>query len=325
MKKVALRTDDSRFSHLPDYSFSPHYLRVIHPDYESLNLHYVEEGNPAGLPVLMLHGCPAWSFLYRKVIHRLLKSPQAHQLRIIAPDHIGCGKSDKLLERQDYSYDFFVSCLRQFVTQLDLKNITLVAQDWGGPIGLRLFSEMPERFARLVLTNTLLPNAEMPPRGVAGWPGEIIQQWVQYTRQVQDLPTGKIIQGVCKSKLSAEVMSAYDAPFPDARYQQGILHWPSLIPQLETDPGIAENRQAWKALEETDIPLLTAFSDSDPSTADWEVIFQHRAKGAKNIVHHKLTNAGHMVQEDRGEELAELIEKFIFPECRPVNLPSPEC
>jgi len=312
LKKTALRTESSRFLSLPGYSFSPHYLTVTHPSYEPLKLHYVDEGHPAGLPVLLLHGCPAWSYLYRKVISGLMASPHAKRMRLIAPDHIGCGKSDKLLERSDYTYDFYVSTIREFIHQLDLRDITLVCQDWGGPIGLRVLGEMPERFSRIVVTNTLLPNAEPLPRGVADWPGEIIKQWVTFTRSANDMPVGKIIQGVCMSKLPAEVIAAYDAPFPNASYKQGVLNWPALIPLTEDCPGIVENRRVWEILEKSDIPLLTAFSDGDPSTAGWESVFQSRVKSAQHILHVKIKSAGHMVQEDKGEELAGIIEKFIF-------------
>jgi len=312
MKKTALRTESSRFLSLPGYCFSPHYIAVTHPDYEPLQLHYIDEGNAAGLPVLLLHGCPTWSYLYRKVISRLVASPHGQQLRVIAPDHIGCGKSDKLLERSHYTYDFYVRTIREFIQRLDLRNITLVCQDWGGPIGLRVFSEIPERFARIVVTNTLLPDALPPPRSVANWPGEMIEQWVTFTRSTNDMSMGNIVQGVCIGKLSAEIIAAYDAPFPDARYKQGMLNWPSLIPLTADSIGIMENRRAWEVLEKNDIPLLTAFSDGDPSTVAWENIFQHRAKGAQYRTHVTIKGAGHMVQEDKGEELAGIVEKFIF-------------
>lgn len=272
----------------------------------------MDEGSPSGLPVLLLHGCPAWSYLYRKVINKLLGSCHGQQLRLIAPDHIGCGKSDKLLDRSDYTYDFYVGTIREFIQQLDLRNITIVCQDWGGPIGLRVLSEMPDRFARIVVTNTLLPNAEPLPLGVADWPGKIIKQWVTFTRSANDMTVGNIIQDVCISKLPAEVIAAYDAPFLDASYKQGLLNWPSLIPLTEDSAGIMENRRAWAILEQKNIPLLTAFSDGDPSTAEWENIFQSRAKGAQHLAHQKIKQAGHMVQEDKGEELASIIEDFIF-------------
>jgi haloalkane dehalogenase len=312
VKKVPLRTDETHFINLPGYPFKPHYLFVQHPDYEPLRMHFLDEGHPDATPVLLLHGCPTWSYLYRKVMAALQYSPHGKHLRLIAPDHIGCGKSDKLLARSDYRYDFYVSSIGELITQLDLRGITLVCQDWGGPIGLRLFSEMPERFARIVTANTVLPNAELPPRGVADWPGDTIRQWVSFTQHASDMPVGQIVQGVCVTPLPADVIAAYDAPFPDARFKQGMLNWPSLIPLAEGYPGIRENRHAWEMLEQTDIPLLTAFSDSDPSTADWETVFQCRPRGAQHLTHVKIKGAGHMLQEDQGEILAKVIEMFIF-------------
>jgi len=311
VKKTALRTDDQRFANLPGYPFKPHYLFVNHPDYEPLRLHFLDEGAAKKYTVLLLHGCPSWSYLYRKVISGLLKASPDTGARIIAPDFIGCGKSDKLLLRADYSYDFYVATLKQFIEQLNLNNIILVCQDWGGPIGLRVLSEMSERFSRVLVTNTLLPNAEAFPRGVNNWPGELIQNWVNYTKNAEDISISQVMQGVTLNKLSAEILTAYDAPFPDARYKQGMLGWPALIPLTENSAGIHENRQAWEFLVQSNIPFLTAFSDSDPSTIDWEIIFQQRVRGAKKLQHVKIKNAGHMVQEDQGEELARIINHFL--------------
>lgn len=324
MKKIALRTDESRFADLPDYPFVAHYLPIQHADYETLRMHYISEGsvsegsvsegeqNTSSLTLLLLHGCPTWSYLYRKVITALQQSNHSAGIRMIAPDFIGCGKSDKLLQRSDYSYEFYVDSLRQFIKQLDLCNIFLVCQDWGGPIGLRVLSEMPERFAAVIASNTLLPNCEAPPRGVANWPGSIIEQWVNYTQKASDANISQLVQGVCTTRLPAPVLAAYDAPFPDARYKQGMLGWPSLIPLTEKAAGIKENRQAWQWLENSKIPFATAFSDSDPSTADWEKVFQQRVPGAANHSHEKILDAGHMVQEDKGEELAAVIKKFLI-------------
>lgn len=305
VKKTALRTDEARFRYLPGYPFQPHYLNVSHAAYDSVRLHFVDEGDSRGDVVLLLHGCPTWSYLYRKVIHRLLQGHPA--LRVIAPDWPGCGKSDKLLQREDYCYDDYVRWLREVISALDLDRITLVAQDWGGPIGLRVMSEMPERFARALLTNTLLPNAEAPPRGVAPWPGEQIRQWVNYCTQAKELAIGRIVEGSCVRPLDADTRAAYDAPFPNASFQQGMLNWPTLIPLDADAPGIAENRRAWDFLERSTIPVFTAFSDKDPSTADWETVFHQRALGAQHTTPYRIHNAGHMVQEDAGEELADII------------------
>lgn len=309
MKKIALRTDESRFANLPDYPFATNYLYVNHPDYEPVRMHFLDERHQEKITVLLLHGCPSWSFLYRKVISTLLKIENS--VRIVAPDFIGCGKSDKLLARADYTYDFYVATLKQFIQQLDLKHIILVCQDWGGPIGLRVCSEMPERFAAVIASNTLLPNCEPAPKGVENWPGDIINQWMHYTQNASDISISQVMQGVTKTKLPADILAAYDAPFPDARYKQGMLGWPSLIPVTEQSAGVIENRKVWEFLETSNMPFVTAFSDSDPSTAHWEAIFQQRVRGAKNQTHHKIKDAAHMVQEDKGEELAAIINNFL--------------
>jgi len=308
MQQKALRTPDSCFNNLKEYPFKEHFVSVEHPAYEPLRMHYVEEGPRDAPPILLLHGCPAWSYLYRNVITALAEAG----LHVIAPDHIGCGKSDKLVNRADYSYEHYVQCMQSFITQLNLCNITLVCQDWGGPIGLRCLAEMPERFDRVLITNTLLPNCELPPRGVEGWPGEIIENWVNFTVNSDDIPIGQIIQGVTCTDLQEDVIAGYDAPFPGPEYKQGMLVWPSLIPQQESFPGIAENRRAWQVIEKLDIPMLCAFSDSDPSTAAWEAVFKHRLHGAQNQSHKKILQAGHMVQEDKPEELVEIIIKFVL-------------
>jgi haloalkane dehalogenase len=317
VKKTALRTDDFRFANLPGYPFTPHYLYVHHPDYEALRMHFVDEdcagqNKTENVTLLLLHGCPSWSFLYRKVITALLNPDAGNSpARIIAPDFIGCGKSDKLLARSDYSYDFYVSTLRQFIEQLNLKRIILVCQDWGGPVGLRVCSEIPERFTAVIASNTLLPNCEAAPLGVENWPGDIINNWVQYTKNASDIVISQVMQGVTVTKLPADILAAYDAPFPDARYKQGMLGWPALIPLTENSAGIKENRKTWTFLENSVMPFVTAYSDKDPSTADWEKIFQQRVKGAKNRKHPKILNAGHMVQEDNAEALAAVIRSFL--------------
>jgi haloalkane dehalogenase len=306
VKKV-LRTPDACFENLSGYSFTPNYVNIDHAGFEPLRMHYVDEGNPDGNVVLLLHGCPAWSYLYRKVIPVLASAG----FRVIAPDHIGCGRSDKLPQGSDYSYENYVNWMQQFINTLALENITLVCQDWGGPIGLRTFSAMPEKFTHILVTNTLLPNCEPVPNGIADWPGELISNWINFTANADDLPVGGIIQGVTVTELDDDVLAGYDAPYPDASYKQGILQWPSLIPVSEDRPGIKENRAVWQLLENTDIPFLTAFSDQDPSTADWEKVFQYRVKGAQGIAHKKIADAGHMVQEDQGEALANIILDFI--------------
>lgn len=302
-----LRTADDRFDGLPGYDFSPHYMDVPDERLGPLRMHYVDEG-PADAPVvLMLHGEPSWSFLYRKLIPPVA----AAGYRAIAPDHIGFGRSDKPAAREDYSYDRFVGWMRSLVEQLDLRRITLVCQDWGGPIGLRLLSEMPERFDAVLATNTLLPNCEPPPRGVAPWPGEIIEQWMATCRTSSDLPISEIIAATCVQRPADDVLSAYDAPFPDARYKSGALQITCTIPVDEQSEGLAANRAAWQVLEQFNRPFLTAFSDSDPSTLAWESVFRARVPGAAGQADVRIKGAGHFVQEEQGETLADILLDFL--------------
>lgn len=301
-----LRTPDQRFSALVDYPFDPHYLMLEHGA-KTLRMHYVDEGPDEGPAVLLLHGCPAWSYLYRKVIPPLVEAGY----RVIAPDHIGCGRSDKLVRREDYSYQYFVDWLDAFVQVLDLKKLTLVAQDWGGPIGLRVLSQQAARFDRVLLTNTLLPNCQEPPLGIIDWPGDTISGWIDFTASTQDMPVGQIVQGSTVSNLTDEVVAGYDAPFPDATFKSAVLQWPSLIPVNDAMPGVAENRKVWEFLERFDKPFLTAYSDSDPTTFDWEAVFQQRVPGAQGLKHARISSAGHMVQEDQGSRLAAIILDFI--------------
>lgn len=295
-----LRTPDARFADLPDYPFAPHYAEIADERFGSLRMHFVDEG-PRDAPIaLMLHGEPTWSFLYRKMIPLVA----AAGYRAIAPDMIGFGRSDKPTRRADYTYQGFVDQLKAFITGQDLKRITLVCQDWGGPIGLRTLSELTDRFDAVLATNTLIPNFEPPPRGVAGWPGKQIEDWAALCRTSDDLPISEIVSGVGVDRLPDAVRAAYDAPFPDASYKAGTLQITCCIPIEETMPGIEENRKAWEVIEKFDRPFLTAFSDRDPSTKGWEAIFRGRVPGAKGQPHVEIANAGHFVQEEQGPALA---------------------
>lgn len=307
MDKTILRTPDHCFENLPGFDFSPHYQSVSDDRYGKLRMHYLDEGVKDGPLVLMLHGEPTWSFLYRKVIPPLV----AAGCRVIVPDHIGFGRSDKLPERSDYSYQRFVDWMLEFVEHLELKDITLLCQDWGGPIGLRVLASMPDRFAAVMATNTLLPNCQSPPQGVADWPSEAIAGWVTVTAGADDLPVGDIVASTCVGPMTDEIKKAYDAPFPDARYKAAVLEFPSLIPIVASMPGVAENRQAWQVLERWHKPFVTAFSDSDPTTRDWEAVFQQRVPGAQSQRHAQVTAAGHFVQEEQGEALANILLELI--------------
>jgi haloalkane dehalogenase len=298
-----LRTPDDRFAGLPDFDFTPRYHMIDDPTLGPLRMHFIDEG-PRDAPVaLMLHGEPTWSFLYRKMIPVVA----AAGYRAVAPDMIGFGRSDKLAERGDYSYQRFVDWMKTFVTGLDLRRVTLVCQDWGGPIGLRVLSETPDRFDAVLATNTLLPNCEPPPRGVEGWPGEIITNWVATCRAANDLPISEIVAGVCLERPDPDVLRGYDAPFPDAGFKAAPLQITCLIPVDADMPGVAENRRAWAVLETFDKPFLTAFSDRDPSTKAWEDIFRSRAPGAALQPAIEIKDAGHFVQEEQGEALAAVL------------------
>lgn len=307
-----LRTPDERFVGLPGFPFAPHYQTVTDGDLGSLRMHYVDEGGRGAGgarrgTVLMLHGEPSWSFLYRKLIPPVAASGW----RAVAPDHIGFGRSDKPAARAAFSYDRFVGWMRAFVQALDLDRIVLVCQDWGGPIGLRLLAEMPDRFAGVFATNTLLPTAEPPPRGIADWPGPIVSAWMDMCRTSDDLAVSEIIAATCVIRPSAEILAAYDAPFPDARYKAAALAITTLIPAAPESPGIAENRAAWDVLERFDRPFATAFSDADPATAAWAAVFRARVPGAARASHRRIADAGHFVQEEQGEALAAALVDFL--------------
>jgi haloalkane dehalogenase len=264
-------------------------------------MHYVDVG-PADAPVvLMLHGEPSWSFSWRKVIAPVV----AAGYRALAPDHIGFGRSDKLAERSDYSYQQYIDWMIALIQALDLQRIVLLAQDWGGPIGLSALAAMPERFNAVIVANTLLPNCQAPPQGVADWPGELIANWVAMSAAADDLPISDIVAGVVLRPLPADVKRAYDAPFPDVSYKAAALQFPSLIPINPSMPGVEQNRRVWKVLEQWQRPLVTAFSDGDPTTRDWQQVFQQRVPGAAGMPHTVIAGAGHFLQEEQGEALGQ--------------------
>ncbi len=301
---MILRTPEQRFNALPDFPFKPHYQSVT-SRHGALRMAYIDEGPRDAPVVLMLHGEPSWSFAYRHVIAAVA----AAGFRAIAPDHIGFGRSDKLAARSDYSYAGFVDWMVEFVQALDLQNVLLLCQDWGGPIGLRTLERMPGRFCAVVAANTLLPNCEPPPKGIAGWPGELIENWAAMTAAADDLPVADIVSGVCVKPLGDAENSAYDAPFPDATFKAAVLEFPSLIPIRGDMPGCFENREVWRLLEAWKKPFVTAFSDSDPSTAPWAEVFHSRIPGADNPFHVTIAKAGHFVQEEQGRALADVVLK----------------
>ncbi len=294
-----LRTPDARFEHLPDFAFAPNYRDVGHGD-ARVRMHYLDCGPRDGEVVVLLHGEPSWCFLYRTMIPVLT----AAGYRAIAPDLIGFGRSDKPAEQTDYTYQRHIDWVLDLLQSLELRGPTLMCQDWGGLIGLRLCGEHPELFARVVAANTFLPTGEhqLP---------EAFFRWQQLSQQLPVFPTGKIINGGCTSNLSSEVMAAYDAPFPDASFQAGARVFPMLVPTSPDDPAAAANRRAWQRLATWDRPFLTAFSDGDPITAGAEKILQAHIPGARGLSHTTVQNAGHFLQEDQGPALAAVICRFI--------------
>jgi haloalkane dehalogenase len=289
-----LRTPDERFSNLPGFSFAPHYVVV-----DDLRIHYLDEGPQGADPVLLMHGEPSWSFLYRKMIPTLIR-----ESRIIAPDLVGFGRSDKPAKREDYTYQRHVDWMYKLISKLDLRNVTLVCQDWGGLIGLRLAAEQEGRFARIVAANTGLPTGE-------GQISEAFKNWQKFSQETPQFPVGMIVNGGCVSSLSADVIAAYDAPFPDESYKQGARQFPLLVPTSADDPAVPANRKAWEVLSKWRKPFLTAFSDSDPITKGGEKILQATIPGAKNQPHTTIAGGGHFLQEDKGEELARVVADFI--------------
>jgi len=295
-----LRTPDYRFANLPGYPFAPHYVEVDDFEGGRLRMHYVDEGPRSAHPVLLLHGEPSWSYLYRKMIVALSRAG----CRAVAPDLIGFGKSDKPTERADYTYARHVAWITAFVEALDLENITLVCQDWGSLIGLRVAAERPERFARLVVANGGLPTGsqQMPDAFFA---------WRRFSQETAEFPIGAIVTRGCFEELSPEIVAAYDAPFLDESYKSGARQFPMLVPVSPEDPAAEANRNAWGVLERWTKPVLTAFSDKDPITRGGDLVIQGIVPGAKGQPHTTIADAGHFLQEDKGEELARVVVDFI--------------
>jgi haloalkane dehalogenase len=296
-----LRTPDDRFDALPDFDYVPRYADVPDQDGGSLRMAWVEDGPADGEPVLLLHGEPSWSFLYRTMLPLLAE----RGLRAIAPDLVGFGRSDKPADVSDHTYARHVEWVRVLAFEvLDLSAVTLVAQDWGGLIGLRLAAEHPERFARLVAANTGLPTGDqdMPP------------VWHRFRRAMQNAPEldiARFVQSGCRTALSEQVRAGYDAPFPDASYQAAPRAMPGLVPYRPDNPASAANRSAWAKLAASPIPMLVAFSDGDPITAAMGPLLIRTMAGAAGREHPTIVGAGHFLQEDAGPELARYVNEFV--------------
>jgi haloalkane dehalogenase len=290
-----LRTPDACFGKLPDWPYAARYVEV-----GTVRVHYVDEGPRDAAPVLLLHGEPSWAFLYRKMIPVLVKDGH----RVVAPDLVGFGRSDKPDRREDYTYERHVDWMKQVIARLDLRGVTLFCQDWGGLIGLRLVAEDTARFARVVASNTGLPTGD---QNVP----EAFRAWQAFSQNVPALPVGKIVQSGCARGLTPEVVAAYEAPFPEERYRAGARQFPMLVPTRPDDPASDANRRAWEVLGRFDRPFLTAFGDSDAVTRGADGVFQKRVPGAAGQPHVTLERAGHFIQEDAGPELAGIVSAFV--------------
>ena len=295
-----LRTDDSCFEQLPGYDFSPNYVSVDDGEGGELRVHYLDEGPHDAKPVLLMHGEPSWCYLYRKMVPVLVAAGH----RVIAPDLVGFGRSDKPTQRSDYTYLSHVDWMQAWLTKLDLNDITLVCQDWGGLIGLRLVAENTERFARVVAANTMLPTGDHDP-------GKSFKDWQTFSQEVPEFPAGGVIKGGTVSDMSEAVVAAYNAPYPDESYKEGARQFPLLVPITPDNPASEKNRAAWKVLAQWNKPFLTAFSDRDPVTKGGHVRFQKEVPGSQGQEHVTIEGGGHFLQEDKGPEFAKAVIKFM--------------
>ncbi len=331
-----LRTPEERFQNLQDFPFAPHYVEVDDGDGGTLRLHYLDECPADKEPtscetILCMHGQPSWSYLYRKMIPIFVTAGY----RVIAPDLVGFGRSDKPAARSDYTYANHVHWMNGFIRNLDPPPLTLVCQDWGGLIGLRVLIENQDRFARVVAANTGLPDAQGIPDEMAPELRKLLADtpalppldmlaklaapadarpgfmyWIRHCDAYPEFDPSEVI-GLSVKHCTDNDRAAYSAPFPSEEYLQGARQFPSLVPIIPDDPAIPANRAAWEALAKFNKPFLTAFSDSDPVTAGFEVRFQKEIPGAQQQKHVTIKGAGHFLQEDAGKELAEAVIHFI--------------
>lgn len=314
-----VRTSDQRFAGLPDYPFAPRYCQVPWPGRDvDLRMHYIDEGPRDAPVVLMVHGEPSWSYLYRRMIPVFTRAGY----RAIAPDLVGFGRSDKPTRHWDYSLASHVHWLESLVKTLELENLTLVCQDWGGPVGLGVLARQSARFCAVVAANTMLHTAGPELAGRTTWAAHArdeqdvtvnaaLLDWARHSQREAQFLASVSLQFATARDMPPEVAAAYDAPFPSEWHKAGMRQFPLLIPLTPGDPGAAINRDTWAALERFDRPFLTLFSDGDPTTRGWETLFRERVPGARGQPHQVLENAGHFWQEDCGAEAAEGIVAWL--------------
>jgi haloalkane dehalogenase len=291
-----LRTPEERFAQISDFPYIPKYVEI-----GGLRIATIDEGPRHAAPVLLMHGEPTWSYLYRKMIPGLLAAGH----RVIAPDLIGFGRSDKPTAKSDYSYANHVAWMVAWMQAMDVQHATLFCQDWGSLIGLRMATHSPERFDRIVLANGGLPT------GTQGVTPRAFKLWRAFARFSPWFPIGKIVNSGCAVKLSEPEIAAYDAPFPSSKYEVAARLFPTFVPTEPNDPERAANEQAWNVLKQWHKPFLTLFSSRDPVTRGGDKIFQKLVPGAANQPHATTRGAGHFLQEDKGPELSKAISDFI--------------
>lgn len=289
-----VRTPEQHFERLPNYSFEPNYI-----DIQGLRMHYVDDGPKDADPILMMHGEPTWSYLYRHMIP--ICSSAGH--RVIAPDLIGFGKSDKPTNPEDYSYQTHMDWMTQFMEALDLTNITLVCQDWGSLLGLRLAAENEHRFKAIVIGNGMLPTGEQEPP-------KAFKLWKTFALHSPWFPIARIIESGTFKSLSKDERKAYNAPFPSKKYKVGARVFPALVPVSPNDPATSANQEAWQVLKQWHKPFLTTFSNGDPITRGGDKYLQERIPGAKGQAHQTLIG-GHFLQEDAGKEFAQAVNNLL--------------
>lgn len=291
---AVLRTDDSRFEGLEGWPHAPHYTEIDGGPLGPLRIAHAEAGPAGGPVVVLMHGEPSWSYLYRRMIAVLSTAGY----RCLAPDLVGFGRSDKPAAQEDYTYERHVDWMTQWLKAQDLREVTLFCQDWGGLIGLRLVAAMPERFARVCAANTFLPTGE-------GRASPAFEAWRAFSQNVPDFDSGWIVNGGTARGISDGARAAYNAPYPDDSYKACARRFPMLVVTDPDMPSAAENREAWKVLERFEKPFLTLFGDKDMVTLGTEKLLQARIPGAKGQPHRLIENAGHFLQEDAGEEIAQ--------------------
>lgn len=291
-----LRTPEHCFADVPGYDHPARFVQVEAGDGSPpVRMAYVDAGRADAPVCLMLHGEPSWGFLYRQVVDAVVVAGY----RAVVPDLVGFGRSDKPSDPQDYTYARHVGWVGSFLDSLALSDVTLLCQDWGGLIGLRIVGQQPGRFAAVVAANTFLPVGEPAPQAFL--------DWQRFSQEAHPFPVGFVLQNATETTLRPEVVAAYEAPFPDESFTAGARRFPMLVPTTPDDPGAVDNREAWRGLAAFDRPFVTDFSDGDPVTRGGDRVLQQQIVGAAGQPHVVLTGGGHFLQEDVGPQLAEVV------------------